>query len=103
MTRLHHPPGSHYRGRGHHRYELSQANMQSGGRFLRPGNDNVPDVTAFHDPDGDHVAHSRETTMWNVLMVGYWACVAIPLMFLCAGMVAALRGVRGKKSDAHDR
>jgi hypothetical protein len=63
---------------------------------------NVPDVTAFDDPDGQRVANSRETTMWNVLMVGYWACVAIPLVFLCAGIVTAFRGV-ARQSDAPDR
>jgi hypothetical protein len=77
--------------------------MQRGGRFLRPGNDNVPDVTAFDDPDGHHVAISRETAMWNVLMVGYWACVAIPLVFLCAGIVAAFGDIVARQSDASDQ
>ena len=70
---------------------------------MRPGNDNVPDVTAFEDPDGHHVANSWETTMWNVLMVGYWACVAIPLVILCAGIVTAFRDVVARQSDAHDQ
>ena len=63
----------------------------------------VPDVTAFDGPDGHHVANSRETTMWDVLMVGYWACVAIPLVLLCAGIVTAFRDVAARQSDAPDR
>jgi hypothetical protein len=66
------------------------------------GNDNVPDVTAFGDPDGHHVSNSWETTMWNVLMVGYWACVAIPVVILCGGIVTAFRGV-ARQSDASDQ
>jgi hypothetical protein len=64
---------------------------------------NVPDVTASDDPDGHHVANSRETTMWNALMVGYWACVALLLMLLCAGIVTAFRDAAARQSDAHDR
>jgi len=41
--------------------------------------------------------------MWNVLMVGYWACVAIPLVLLCAGIVTAFRDVVARQSDAHDQ
>ena len=69
---------------------------------MRPGNDNVPDVTAFEDPGVHQVAISRETAMWNALLVGYWVCVAIPLVFLCAGIVTAFRGL-ARQSDAPDR
>jgi hypothetical protein len=41
--------------------------------------------------------------MGNVLMVGYWVCVAIPLVFLCAGIVTAFRDVAARQSDAHDQ
>jgi hypothetical protein len=71
----------------------------AGGDVLVSGNVNVPDVTAFDDPNGDQDANSWETTMWNVLMVGYWVCVAIPLVFLCAGIVAAFGDIVARQSD----
>ena len=41
--------------------------------------------------------------MWDTLLVGYWACVAIPLVLLCAGIVTAFRDVVVRQSDVHDR
>ena len=37
--------------------------------------------------------------MWNVLMVWYWVCLAIPLVFLCAGIVAAFGYIVARQSD----
>ena len=69
------------------------------GDVVVSGNVNVPDVTAFDDPNGDHDANSSETTMWNVLMVWYWVCVAIPLVFLCVGIAAAFGDIVARRSD----
>jgi hypothetical protein len=54
----------------------------------------------------DHWRHLRpillthgEMTMWDILLVGYWTCVAIPVGILCMGIVTALRDAAVRTPD----
>ena len=39
-------------------------------------------------------------TMWDILMVVYWGCVAMPVAILCAGVVTAFRDASAWQSDS---
>jgi len=51
-------------------------------------------------PATHYVAKLTEATMWDILMIAYWACVAMPVVVLCAGVVTAFREVAARPSNA---